>query len=179
MGSPDIPGPGAHYKELPPSSIGAKIGTSERPMLHPNYGKQVPGPGAYDIRKPFVPELKEYEKTSNFPKMGIKYNVKKNTDTVPGPGAYDPYGSGILEKNSGPVIGTSRRPEPKFDNAPGPGYYNIKKESLAPKHSFGTAPKNNRIKPSDEPGPGSYNIPPAFGNVPKYLLPRQRSDSAI
>lgn len=81
----------------------SRIGTSERPGLHPNYGKRVPGPGAYDIRKPFVAELKEHEKNSNFPKMGIKYNVKKNTDTVPGPGAYDPFGSVYMEKNSGPV----------------------------------------------------------------------------
>jgi hypothetical protein len=168
MGSPDIPGPGTHDVPIQESLLGAKIGTGERPGLHPTFGKQIPGPGTYDISRDVIQGPK-------YP-MGIKYHIKKNTESVPGPGAYDPHGSVYMEKNAGAIIGTSERPM-LYSNemTPGPGMYKIEKKSMAPKYGFGTSKKNNTIKPNDEPGPGSYNIPKAFGNVPKYLIPRQRS----
>jgi len=29
-------------------------------------------------------------------------------------------------------------------------------------------------KKNDEPGPGHYDLPPKFGDVPKYLIPREK-----
>jgi len=165
MGNPDVPAPGTHYTELKGTNVGAKIGTSERPGLHPTYGKQYPGPGTYDIDRNVIHGPKYA--------MGIKTLTKKNTESVPGPGAYDPFGSVYIEKNTGALIGTSERPALyNSEQVPGPGMYKTEKISMAPKYGFGTARRNPLPKGNDEPGPGSYNLPQAFGNVPKYLLPK-------
>jgi hypothetical protein len=165
MGNPDVPAPGTHYYELQPSNIGAKIGTSERPGLHPTYGKQNPGPGTYDIDRNVIKGPKYA--------MGIKCGLKKNTESVPGPGAYDPFSTVYMEKNTGALIGTSERPGLySSELVPGPGMYKTERKSMAPKYGFGTAKRNPTTKSNEDPGPGSYNLPQAFGNVPRYLLPK-------
>mmetsp|Transcript_28617 Transcript_28617/g.25578 ORF Transcript_28617/g.25578 Transcript_28617/m.25578 type:complete len:116 (+) Transcript_28617:686-1033(+) len=110
--------------------------------------------------------------------MGIKTAAKKNNEKMPGPGEYDAYQSAYLEKNSGAVIGTSVRPElNRNEKTPGPGTYKWHSvKEVGPKWRFAMGKRYPNPKSNDEPGPGSYNIPSAFGNVPKYLLPK-RSES--
>lgn len=170
MGNPEVPGPGAyHNPHGQRSQKGAKIGTSNRPGLHPTFGQQIPGPGAYEVRAK--------SQGPQFP-MGIKTAAKKNNEKMPGPGEYDAYQSAYLEKNSGAVIGTSVRPElNRNEKTPGPGTYKWHSvKEVGPKWRFAMGKRYPNPKSNDEPGPGSYNIPSAFGNVPKYLLPK-RSES--
>jgi hypothetical protein len=164
MGDPNIPGPGANFKDMGRDTKGVKIGSSVRPGLHPTYGKQIPGPGHYEVRlKLGGPE---------YP-MGMKGAQKKNQEKMPGPGEYDAYQSAYLEKNTGAVMGTSVRPDLQGNRvAPGPGRYQLDVKDVGPKWRFAMGKRGTQLKPNDEPGPGSYNLPSSFGNVPDYAKPK-------
>ena len=69
-------------------------------------------------------------------------------------------------------IGTSSRSDfTKGLNTPGPGLYDTSKGLGGPRWGFGTDMRNKLNDKSENPGPGTYNIPPKFADVPKYLLP--------
>ena len=40
---------------------------------------------------------------------------------------------------------------------------------------FGTENRAELYRGSAEPGPGSYNLPPKFADVPKYLLDNSKN----
>lgn len=85
-------------------------------------------------------------------------------------------------------IGTSLRQSMNGDkNSPGPGNYNINGGERGPKWGFGSGLRNFN-KGSEDPGkrgnqhklnhphisslkgPGTYNIPPFFADVPKFMM---------
>lgn len=64
------------------------------------------------------------------------------------------------------------------EKTPGPGNYRIDVKDVGPKWKFAMGKRYNAKRSEDEPGPGSYNLPSAFGNAPKYLLPKKKESES-
>jgi len=124
-----------------------------------------PGPGAY-AAKSFIGEG---------PKIGMKFRtlLKDNTGSLsPGPGAYEPNISVVIEKAPSVGLGQGKRSGVVKDGStiPGPGHYPVKEVKEGPSFGFGTS-KRSEEKLNNVPGPGKYEIPSTVGE----LAPHERS----
>lgn len=88
---------------------------------------------------------------------------EKFSDTVPGPGKYNPNGLYVLENSPNFGIGKSQKSfESDFERnsktIPGPGSYGKSSTLSGPKWGFGSSPRSGDKK-DPVPGPGAYNLP--------------------
>ena len=126
--------------------------------------KNRPGPGSY-VSKTFIGEG---------PKIGIKpRNDPKPSENSksPGPGAYQPNISAVIEKSPSIGLGHGKRGgalgNSNSSSYPGPGYYPLKEIHEGPKFGFGSS-KRKPEKISNVPGPGKYEIPSTVGELPPH-----------
>ncbi len=124
-----------------------------------------PGPGAHEIKQKACAEGEQYS---------ISGRPKDLNNPVPGPGAYDPDASKVLETAGKFSVPKNSRimtkPADTFPVAPG---------SHQHKSSFGVGPQysisQQRVQPRDlgTPGPGQYNHIPQVGNANNHSMLNQ------
>ncbi|KAK2961328.1 hypothetical protein BLNAU_3774 [Blattamonas nauphoetae] len=167
-----VPGPGEYNDprviRKPQKSATPFFSTSTR---FSSSKRDIPGPGAYSQN---IPSFKP--RSTNSAGFGIRQSRFKNqkTDTVPGPGRYNPQGaepSIVLRQHPSSVF-MSRKS--RFDDssslAPGPGAYetdvggitvNATKTftgDIHPSSSFCSTGRNTTKTSTNVPGPGSYSL---------------------
>ncbi|CAD8095029.1 unnamed protein product [Paramecium primaurelia] len=121
-----------------------------------------PGPGQYQI-----PKIRDSQIITM---KGFKYNPN-NSVHFPGPGQYNPDDSMCKLKDGSVKIAPEQRSKALLTQyVPGPGQYSMKSTLEGPSWGFKKEIRSTLIKKDFNPGPGSYNIPPKFNDVPKYLL---------
>lgn len=123
-----------------------------------------PGPGQYAIKN-YIGQGPKIVMASR-PKEDKLGNVH-----LPGPGAYQPNLSAIIEKPFASGLGYGKRNNQdlaKLAN-PGPGSYAINRDHKdGPKYGFGKSKRSEEKKQGDSPGPGNYQIPGSIGEVPAF-----------
>lgn len=168
--SESSPGPGTYnIRSSFLSTVGAKIGKSERSTM--NGKSSSPGPGAYNLASRAV--------------EGPKYTFQsktlgRSTNNSPGPGSYNQNFNDFTVKDRSPTfrIGTSSRVERSSPlNIPGPGCYTLAYKDSGPKWGFGTQPRSNTYR-IEVPGPGTYKLPDSFEKKSGFTMPGRRPQSA-
>ena len=119
----------------------------------------VPGPGDYSVvGNKDGPHFSFRPKTSAL-----------RTDSVPGPGNYEPRSFVGKEKAPSWIVGkTERSSSAKVTSVPGPGAYSNNSMLGGPKWGFGSEARSKK-KRSHVPGPGSYEIKSTMGSAPSYV----------
>ncbi|OMJ86607.1 hypothetical protein SteCoe_11821 [Stentor coeruleus] len=168
--SDSSPGPGTYnFRSSFLSTVGAKIGKSERSQI--NGRGSSPGPGAYNLASRAV-EGPKY--TFQSKAMG------RSANNSPGPGSYNQNFNDFTVKERSPTfrIGTSSRGDRSSPlNIPGPGCYTLSYKDSGPKWGFGTQSRSNAFR-VEVPGPGAYKLPDSFEKKSGFTMPGRRPQSA-
>lgn len=190
------PGPGAYENS---SGIEKRCYTVSRSRRFGSMGKDLPGPGSYDVlkdeksqgsvignelRKSFTqtsnewPGPGQYESPNVFAKTSgfsiSRRHENKNLKSQPGPGDYNAVPP--LERIPNAVFGNEERkispPDSIRNSFPGPADYNKTSDPDTPMWCFGTQQRINQ-NALKIPGPGAYDIPDFSPKVSYSLVPRR------
>lgn len=137
------PGPGS-YEPSPGKSIKRNFVQTSARM--DNRQSDVPGPGSYESKSPF-------NKTGPAYSMRKKSSRKQN-ETSPGPGNYEPHNRYIKDKSPAFSFGSKLMPAGP-SNVPGPGSYDSRPHTA----TGGTIGVRREQAIQNSPGPGAYNSP--------------------
>lgn len=125
-----------------------------------------PGPAQYSV----APKAAKSIGSGLAFSLSFRSETKKNSDIVPGPGAYD--AKPTVVNLSASLKGRNFMPEEK-DKTPGPGNYDIK--ALVGRDGPSASMKSRHAGPAEKlktPGPGSYSLPTALKTQGKSMSSR-------
>jgi len=158
-----------NYTLLRPSPTFCKMNKSSRNVNTISHNSAEPG--AYNLPS----TIGEGPKITFHGKLN-----KQKSNTIPGPGTYNPDPKAIFERLPKVALSTGPRTEKDYStrkDVPGPGTYGLKSTLNGPRFGFGIGKKGYCKRDNDIPGPGAYKVPCTIGRAETYQLPNNKSQS--